>query len=163
MKQNDDIQAAVDGVLIALLLVAAVHQVDVVLEDRKPAALKIGLALDGHFVRFVLAGIVEDKNLFDFRAQIGRDAMQRLPQRRFGVVSDNQDSDAGITHLMGTHTPEAKPDGRLYSFCGARCRGHGDAPSPKRMQVPRSAWFVTVLPEKWFLARVLQRETRGRG
>ena len=48
---------------------------------------------------FVLAGIIEDKNFFDFGAQIGRDAMQRLPQRRFGVVGDDQDSDTGISHV----------------------------------------------------------------
>jgi hypothetical protein len=63
-------------------------------------ALKIIFALHADFVGFVLGRIIEDKNLLDSIAQVGRDAMQCLPQRRFGVVSDHQDSDAGISHVQ---------------------------------------------------------------
>lgn len=110
VEEDDEIEVAVHGVLIAAGLVSAVHEVDGVSEDGEFGALEFFLHFEGDGVGIVLGGVVEDEDFVDFGFEGGWDAMEDGAQGGFGVVGDDEDSDARSVH------------GRMASLFVVDCR-----------------------------------------
>ncbi len=98
MEQNDDVKTLLHGVLVSPSLIAAIHQVHRVPVDGQMRAFP--LLLDGlaDLVGAVLAGVIEDEDLLNFRAKVGRNAMQRVAQVVFRVIGNHENADSGFTH-----------------------------------------------------------------
>ena len=99
VEQHDDVEAALHRVLVALALVAAVHQVDGVLEDRE-LAVRQSLPGSAWPTSWVLSWLASSKTKISSILSTDRlgDAVQHAAQRGLGVVGDDQDSDAGAVH-----------------------------------------------------------------
>ena len=110
VQQHDDVEVRVDRGAVAPLLVAAVAKVLLVAGHLDG---QIGIELlvaDGDQVRLVLAVVVADDHAGDRRAEVVRDAVQHLGQRRRCVVRHDKDADS-----LGSHTFPPSSMERGYS------------------------------------------------
>jgi hypothetical protein len=101
VEEDDDVEVAVHGVLVAAGLVAAVHEVDGIANNGEFGAFEVFLEFEADLVGVVLGGVVEDENLFDFGFEFGGDAVEDGAQSGLGVVGDDEDADASVGHGVG--------------------------------------------------------------
>lgn len=98
VEEDDNVEASFHGVLIAPALVAAIHEIDGVLEYRKVSAGEFLLQHLADFVGVVLAGVVEDADFLDLTENGIGNAREDIAQSGLGVVRDDDDADAGVSH-----------------------------------------------------------------
>jgi hypothetical protein len=93
MEQDDDVEAAFHEVLIAQDLIAAIALVLFVLKDMEFGVGIELLVAKGEGEGFVLAGIVEDDDLFDILPDDIGDTAEDFGESGSGVVSNDQNPD----------------------------------------------------------------------
>ena len=133
VEHDDDVQAVLDGQLVAGLLVAAVAQV-AGLADQGDGQIGDLLVAEAHQVGGVLAVVVADDHLLDVRTDLGRDPVQHLGQRGRRVVGHHEDPDPLL--LACSHRPAlpvvvSSPDPSVGSN-GPRWDDAGADDSPPR-------------------------------
>ena len=97
VQQHDDVEVVLDGEPVPGLLVAAVAEVRLVADHGDRQVARDLLVAEADQVGAVLAGVVADEHLGDATAECLGDAVERVGQRRRGVVGDHQDADARFT------------------------------------------------------------------
>jgi len=66
VEEDDEVEIAVHGILVATGLVAAVHEVNGVADDGEASAFEVFLDFEADLVGVVLGGVVEDEDFIDF-------------------------------------------------------------------------------------------------
>jgi hypothetical protein len=129
MQHDDDIHAAVDGVLEADLLVAAIALVGPVAQHMQ---LGIGgLEADGLLDGVVGAAVVDDKRFLDLRPGVRGNAGQGLRNMALRVVGDDEDADFGMSgHVVGSW----RPAGLRVPPMGGRCQNKGGRVKPASLR-----------------------------
>ena len=94
MDERDDVEAVIDGVAVAELLVAAVALVLRGAQDGDLKSRMFLLVTQPVEESPVARGIVDDQHLDAVLVQRGRDAAEHFLDRRLRVVGDDEDEDA---------------------------------------------------------------------
>ena len=106
VEEDDDVPTVVDGVAVPGLLVAAVAEVGIVPHDRERDVGAVGDVIVSDVERRIARVVVHHEHFDQFAAQRRRDAVEHPPQRRLGVVGDDEHTD-----LRSLHVPTAAVDG----------------------------------------------------
>ncbi len=92
VEHDHGVEAAVEGVLVAEFLVAAVAAVGAVAKDQQLAVgVGIGEGLAGGFIQ---TAVVHDIDDFDFAPDVVGDAVEGIRDEAFGVVGNDKDAEA---------------------------------------------------------------------
>ena len=94
MQQHDDVEALLDEIAIARLLIASIAQISGMLQYLQLGHVANRLDAHSQFEGAIRAGIVEHHHFLDVAPHAGRNALEHGHQRGNRVVRDHQDADA---------------------------------------------------------------------
>ena len=103
VEEDHDVPTVVDGVAVPGLLVPAVAEVGIVPHDRQRDVGAVGDVIASDVERRIARVVVHHEHFDQFAAQRRRDAVEHPPQRRLGVVGDDEDTD--LRPLLVTSPP----------------------------------------------------------
>src|SRR5438093_12470478 len=99
MDERDDIEAVIDGVAVAKLLIAPVA---LVFRSAKNSDFESGMRLlvaQAIQKSLIFRGVVDDQDLDAVLVERGGNAAEHFLDRCLGVVSDDEDQDALATQI----------------------------------------------------------------
>jgi hypothetical protein len=99
VNERDDVEALLDGIAIAELLVPAIPLILRIAQDGDAIALAPALVLQTSGERLILGRVVDNEHLDVFTAQLGRNAGKNAADGLFRIVRDNEDQNAFVREI----------------------------------------------------------------